>query len=126
MTYNKLEQDHIKSIKYFIKKEEEKHEFGHYDRFKVKILRLKSNGDYLFKVYYWAVRHDHNSYYLQGNLFDEFPRNAVMDGLDVVKLLFYKVRYNAYIRALKHTIGDIVETKKYFDYIKNIDYKQNT
>lgn len=124
MKENYLTKDQIKSIKYFIKCEAEYHKCGSYDRFRVKILQLRSNGDYLLSVNYWIVVNNRNeSYYLQGNLFNEFPRNAVMDGLDVVKLLFYKVRYNAYIRTLKYTIDNCIRTKQYFNYIKNIDYK---
>lgn len=105
----RLNKDQINDIKYFIKQEVKQHEFGSWDRFMLTSVKIHADGYYSFKVNwmcgYGGIRDD---YWMEGNLFDEFPIYAVLDGLDAVKLLFYKIHIKACER-LKNRADRMIE-----------------
>lgn len=116
-----LNKEQIKSIKYFIKEEEEKHKFGDWDKFNITSLRIHSNGDYSFKINWchtWAGIFD--DYWLEGNLFDELPIFSVLDGLDAVKLLFHKIHIKACNRAKDEAIKSIKKYNDEHEYLKQV------
>lgn len=118
MTLNK---EQIKSIRYFINCEVEKHKFGEWDKFKITSLRIHSNGDYSFKVHWMTINNNINDdYWLHGNLFDEFPVFAVLDGLDAVQLLFHKVHRKAYERSISYSKKGLEGNDSDFDNLRNL------
>jgi len=122
-----LRKEHISSIKYFIKHEIDDHKYGSWDKFTVTSLKIHANGFYSFKVH-WLYINDGKTtddYWLTGNLFDEFPVQAVYDGLDAIQLLFHKIHIKAYERLKEHANRSIENCNKDFEYLKEI-YKQGT
>lgn len=118
---NTLNKEQIKSIKYFINCEVEKHKFGEWDKFKITSLRIHSNGDYSFKVHWMAIYNNINDdYWVHGNLFDEFPIFSVLDGLDAVHLLFHEIHLNACNRTINAMNREIKSFKKDHEYLKQI------
>lgn len=116
-----LNKDQIKAIKYFIRKEEQKHKFGEWDRFKITSLRVHSNGYYSFKIKWMSgVAGVFDDYWIEGNLFNEFPIFAVLDGLDAVEMLFHKIHDIAYKRAIEHINHDIKMNDNNLDHLKQI------
>lgn len=118
---NTLNKEQIKSIKYFINCEVEKHKFGEWDKFKITSLRVHSNGDYSFKVHWMTINSGINDdYWLQGNFFNEFPIFSVLDGLDAVQLLFHEIHLKACNREIDAMNRDIERFKQDRDYLKQI------
>lgn len=116
-----LKKEQINSIKYFIKCEEEKHMYGEWDKFKITSLRIYSNGNYSFKIHWMSVMNNiPEDYWLSGNLFDEFPIQAVLDGLDAVHLLFYKIHKKAYERSIEYSKKELEMNDANFNYLLNI------
>lgn len=117
----RLNKDQINDIKYFIKQEVKQHEFGSWDRFRLTSVKIHADGYYSFKVNwmcgYGGIRDD---YWMEGNLFDEFPIYAVLDGLDAVKLLFYKIHIKACERLKNRANRMIEEYHDEHEYLKQI------
>lgn len=119
-----LAKDQIKSIKYFIKEQEKIHQFGDWDKFRILRLKVHADGHYEFKVnWYHTINGIREDYYVEGNLYEEFPINAVFDGLDAVILLMAPIHKNAYERAIKYTHKNIENLYENYNYLKNDIYK---
>ena len=116
-----LKKDQIKSIKYFIKLQEKEHEYGSWDKFKISSLKIHSNGYYFFKVN-WCETYAgvFDDIWMEGNLFEEFPVFAVLDGLDAVELLFNKIHIKACERLQNYANKMIESYNETHDYLKGI------
>ena len=117
-----LNKEQIKSIKYFIKKEEEVHKYGTWDKFTLTYVRIHSNGDYYFRLR-WNYQLPDISGSIEvyeGNLFNEFPIFSVYDGLDCIKLLFYKIHIKAYDRLSEYCDYACYCLKKNFEYYEQL------
>lgn len=117
----RLNKDQIKSIKYFINKEVEDHQFGDWDKFKLSSLKIHSDGYYFFYVR-WAHTYAgvFDDFWLEGNLFEEFPIFSVFDGLDAVQLLFHKVHIKACERIKKYADKMIESYNGTHEHLKRI------
>ena len=116
-----LKKDQIKSIKYFINLQAEAHKYGSWDKFKISSLKIHSNGYYFFKVN-WMESYAgvFDDIWVEGNLFEEFPVFAVLDGLDAVQLLFHKIHIKACER-LKKRANEMIESYNLtYDHLKQI------
>lgn len=121
MKNKSLKREQINSIKYFIRKEEEKHKFGDWDRFKISSLKVHANGEYSFEVnWLHTCTGKFEDYWVKGNLFNEFPLFAVLDGLDAVQMLFYKIHHKAYDRSIEYSKKSLETTDSNFDYLRKI------
>ena len=116
-----LTKDQINGIKYFIRQEEACHKFGDWDRFKITSLRVYANGFYSFKIN-WShtIAGIFEGYWVEGNLFDDFPISAVLDGLDAIKLLFHRIHRKAYQRSIERSKKEISQVDDWYDYLKQI------
>lgn len=118
---NTLNKKQIKDIKYFINCEVEQHKFGYCDKFKITSLRIHANGDYSFKVHWMLILNNNNEdYWVNGNLFNEFPIFSVIDGLDAVQLLFHNIHQKAYEREIKYMELCIEINNENLNYLKHI------
>lgn len=121
MKKQNLKKEQINTIKYFIRLEEAKHKFGDWDKFKITSLRIHANGDYSFCInWLHTYAGKHEDYYEEGNLFDEFPIYAVLDGLDCVQMLFHRVHRKAYIRQIEYTNKHLKDNDSDFDYLREL------
>lgn len=116
-----LRKDQINSIKYFINREVEDHRYGGWDKFRLTSLKIHADGFYQFKVIwchgYAGVFDD---YWMEGNLFEEFPIKAVLDGLDAVQLLFHNIHIKACERAKERADVLIKQYNETHDHLKQI------
>ena len=116
-----LKKDQIKSIKYFIKLQEKEHKYGSWDKFKISSLKIHSNGYYFFKVnWFESYAGVFDDIWMEGNLFEEFPVFAVLDGLDAVQLLFHKIHIKACERLQKRANEMIESYNSTHDHLKEI------
>lgn len=116
-----LNKEQIKSIKYFINREVEDHKFGSWDKFKLSSLKIHADGYYCFKVNWMSgYAGVFDDYWVQGNLFEEFPVFAVLDGLDAVQLLFHKVHIKACERLKERADKMIEQYNETHEHIKQI------
>lgn len=117
---DKFSKNTINSVKYFLKYEAKKHSNGTWDRLKIIDLKISCDGNYSFGItYLWTVAGVFEDYYVSGNL-NDFPRDAVLDGLDVAELIFYPIHKRAYERVSKYNEHDIKMIEENFDYLKKI------
>ena len=117
----RLIKEQINSIKYFFRCEEEKHKYGDWDKIKITSLRIHADGYYSFKVHYMYIYNGvTEDYWVEGNLFEEFPICAVLDGLDVVQLIFHVIHIKAYERKKREADKDIKQCNEHFNYLCNI------
>ena len=113
-----LKKEHIQSIKYFIKWEEDKHKYGKLDKFKISNVKIHADGYYSFELNWYLRDYDteHGRQHYEGNLFEEFPISSVYDGCDCIELLFQPIHIQAYERIINNVsskIEDVREDRKY-------------
>lgn len=121
MKEKRLKKEQINAIKYFIRKEEEKHKFGDWDRFKISSLKVHANGEYSFEVNWMhTCAGKFEDYRVKGNLFNEFPIYAVFDGLDAVEMLFYKIHRKAYDRSIEYSKKSSKTNDSKFNHLRKI------
>ena len=121
-----LKKDQINAIKFFIRKQQENHKYGEWDKFIVTSLKVHTDGYYSFKVHWMSIVDGVNEdYWIEGNLFEEFPVRAVLDGLDAVDLMFYDIHLKAYERAKRYSDKQIDIYKNANKYLKEL-YKIET
>lgn len=119
-----LTKEQINSIKYFIREQEKRHHYGTWDKFKVIRLKVHADGYYQFKVHWlWIYDNNREDFYVNGNLFEEFPINAILDGLDVVHFLMAPIRKKAYERLIEYANRELKYLYEDYNFLKDIDYK---
>ena len=116
----RLRKNTIDSIKHYLKYEAEKHKDGTWDKIEITYIKVHSDGYYSFNVHYlWKIHGEYDDYYVEGNL-EDFPIGAVLDALDVAKLIFYPIHKKAYERLNKYTQQDIKMNEEEYEYITGI------
>lgn len=117
----KLRKETINSIKHFLKYEAQRHKYGTWDKLEITHVQIRTDGNFSFTVHYlWKSRSIFDTYeFIEGNL-NDYPIGAVLDGLDVAKLIFYPIHKKACERVLEHTQDNLNSYQEEYEYISKI------